>query len=433
MKKWMVLAMALLMVPFAALGEGFDLATEARQVCTEMTTGQYDAIVEKSNETVRAVVTADMLAQSWEMLAGMVGAFEEVSSEQLQTPAKTAIFELHFEKGDVRLFVSFDDQGRISNLGMQPLSKYEATPRDLPEGARETDVTLFEGTEKALPGKIVAPEGDVKAYVVFVHGSGPCDMDESAGPNRVFRDMAFDLAENGVGSLRFDKITYAHPELLVQTVEQEYLLPVREAYRVMKENAGDAKIYMAGHSEGGILTPWLVSECGFDGGVALAGTPKALWEMSYDQNLLSIAGMPEDQRETLLAQVEAEKARALTIKDMTAEEAKGQTVFGMDAVYLRHMALLDEIAIAKETGKPFLFLWGEDDFQVNKSAYEAWKEGLGEGALYAYVTYPGLNHMFLKAEAGDSLFNAQAAYSRPGFADPAVGRDIATWIAGLGA
>lgn len=434
MKKLLALLLTLMLLPAAALAaEAPSFADRARGVCQALTGSEYAQIAGQFNENMRAVVDEALLEQSWAAVLAQMGAYEGIAEEQLNEANRTAVFTLQHEKGGVTLAVVFDDAGQISGLTLHPNVVYEPVQRALPEGASESEVKLFANSERETGGLLLRPAGadEETPYVVFVHGSGASDRDETVGPNKPFRDIAYDLAALGVGSLRFDKINYAHPELPVETVEQEYLQPVREALRVLKEETGARRVYEVGHSEGGILTPWLVRECGFDGGVALAGTPLPLWQMSYDQNLLSIAAMPEEQREALLAQVESERARAETLKEMTEEEARGQTVFGISAYYLRYMDLLDQVAIARESGKPYLFLWGEADFQVNGAAFEAWREGLGTDGPYAYKTYPGLSHLFLPAEEGDGIANAMDAYSRPAVVDPAVGRDIAEWIQSL--
>ena len=101
----------------------------------------------------------------------------------------------------------------------------------------------------------------------------------------------------------------------------------------------------------------------------------------------------------------------------------------MNALYLKSMDVLDQAAIADQTEKPFLFLWGEADFQVSRTAFDGWRQALGDGSRYTYLTYAGLNHLFMPAQEGDSLMNVQEAYARPAQVDSAVAADIAAWMA----
>ena len=130
----------------------------------------------------------------------------------------------------------------------------------------------------------------------------------------------------------------------------------------------------------------------------------------------------------LLAQIEAEEEKGLRLAWMSDQEAALETVFGMPAVYLAHMARIDQAQIAKESTKPFLFLWGGADFQVERGAFDAWRDRLGEDERFVYITYPGLNHLFMPAGEEDSILSAQAAYETPKAVDAKVSADIAAWI-----
>ncbi len=435
MKKVLAILLALMLAGvISALSETTDglgdIEGEARTICNALVEGDYSAITDRFNDSMSAVVDETMLQQSWEAVIAQYGAFSEVESLYVDEATQSATLRLKHEQSAIILTVAFDDAGLISGLNLRPDAVYEAAEKALPEGVTEVEVVLFEGTDHALNARILHPDNAAcdTPYVILVQGSGASDMDETIGPNKPFRDLAYDLAAQGVGSLRFDKITFAHPELSIETVEQEYLEPVTEALRILREESNASRVYVAGHSLGGILTPWLVQSCGFDGGIVLSGTPLPLWQMSYDQNLLVIEGMPEDQRDDLLAQIEAEAEKAKGLMEMSDEEAATTTIFGVSAVYQRSIAQLNEIAIAKETEKPYLFLWGESDFQVNSEAYQAWQDGLGDDPLYTYITYPGLNHLLMPSEEGDSILNVQSAYMRPASIPAQVSADILKWI-----
>lgn len=428
--KRMITLVAVCLLLASAVWAQADTASLARQTAEQMMRGAYGQVVARFDETMRGAVDEAALAAGFGQIMEALGACTEVIDVQADEDARTAVVRLAHERGASRMMAAFDAQDRIASLFIAPEQESaQAVARALPEGASAQAVELFAGSARALAGEMIVPAGEALAYVVFAHGSGPSDMNETIGGNQPFRDLAYDLAALGVGSLRFDKITYAHPEIPVQTVEQEYLEPVREALRVLREHAGAARVYVIGHSEGGMLTPYLTEEGGFDGGISLAGTPLALWEISMAQNLAVMELVPEAQRAPLLAQIDAEREKGLRLAQMSDEEAAAETVFGISAVYLRHMARMDQAEIARRCGKPFLFLWGEADFQVGREAFAAWQARLGSDARYTYRTYPGLNHLLMTEDEGDSILNAAAAYETPKTVAPQVAADIAAWIA----
>lgn len=59
----------------------------------------------------------------------------------------------------------------------------------------------------------------------------------------------------GVASIRYDKMSYAHPEAFSgrYTVDLEYTASVLEALKTLKENASISSVYCLGHSLGGCI------------------------------------------------------------------------------------------------------------------------------------------------------------------------------------
>ena len=64
----------------------------------------------------------------------------------------------------------------------------------------------------AVPGTLSIPKLPRPCpAAVLLAGSGPNDRDETIGRNKPLKDLAWGLASAGVGVLRFDKVTFAHP------------------------------------------------------------------------------------------------------------------------------------------------------------------------------------------------------------------------------
>ena len=66
-------------------------------------------------------------------------------------------------------------------------------------GAVAKDIEVVTDTFR-LPGTLELPENVVGKVpcVVFVHGSGPNDRDETLGPNKPFSELAHALAAHGI-------------------------------------------------------------------------------------------------------------------------------------------------------------------------------------------------------------------------------------------
>ncbi|MBI5324035.1 MAG: DUF3887 domain-containing protein, partial [Ignavibacteriae bacterium] len=125
-----------------------------------------------------------------------------------------------------------------------------------------------------LPCVLTIPKGEGPfSVVVLIHGSGPNDRDETLGPNKPFRDIAWGLASRKIAVFRYDKRTLTHRNKFMQIAdsitpfletEQDALKAVDtlKSYPEIDKN----KIFVLGHSLGGMLLPRIgVADTTIDG------------------------------------------------------------------------------------------------------------------------------------------------------------------------
>lgn len=443
MKKMFSLSLALLLslalcAGCMAQGDAFtqDQALDmAQQVADALAHEDYAWLVAQFDETMAAQVNEDLLRQAWQAQLEALGPYqraENAQAAQAQGGYSVQAQLLH-QAGQQVLLLTFDEAGKISGMLLRP--QPQAQPHQaLPQGVTERQVTLFPGEARELGGTLLLPDDPAPGMpaALLMQGSGASDRDETVGPNKPFRDIALALAERGVASLRFDKITYAHPELFMggsYTVEMEYLQPVAEALRVLEEEAPGHQVFLIGHSQGGMLAPWLMHNCPqLAGGVLLAGSPRQLWQIQVDQNLAVIDTLPQAQREENLALVRAEVEKAQSLLSLSPQEVEQITVFGLPGPYAYSLAQIDAAALARGNQKPLLILQGQADVQVSLTDFEGWRTALGEGELYTYRLYPNLSHLFTPSKPGLTFQEAMAEYMEPMAVDAQALSDIGDWI-----
>ncbi len=129
--------------------------------------------------------------------------------------------------------------------------------------------------------------------------------------------------------------------------------------------------------------------------------------------------------------MEAEKQKALALKDLTDEEAMKEenAPFTLSAWYMRHLEHIDTARLHLEDQKPVLILQGENDRQVYMEDFALWKEKLASHPDATFKSYPGLNHLFGKYE-GDPVPFSQlivVEYMQHTPIPEEVIQDIAAW------
>jgi pimeloyl-ACP methyl ester carboxylesterase len=176
-----------------------------------------------------------------------------------------------------------------------------------------------------------------------------------------------------------------------------------------------------------MLAPIIVKDSGglFDGFVSLAGSPRMLPEISFDQNI-TLLGTPENLA-YLKFTLGQELAKLDQLDSWTESELLSKSIMGYPAYYLKDMIHRDAKGAALSLDVPMLFLQGSADFQVYADKdYAMWKEILAGKEKVEFKLYDGLNHMFMVSKGKDA--GTPAEYLQKGQVSQNVMQDIAEFI-----
>lgn len=415
-----------------------DLEAVSREAVEALAAGDSAPLHTLFSPSMAAQLSAQQLEAAWAQTIATAG--EYTGTESVSVAEKEGFTVVTVTSGfttrPVLADLTYGHAGQLEGLwfsyGEAPTTA-PAEPPDLPEGATEEEIAVG---QYELPGKLLLPGGaGPNAAVLLVGGSGPTDMDGTVGTagNAVLRDLAYQLAEHGVPTLRYDKRFAAHPELATSasTIQDEVLDDVAAAIELMgaMPELESREIVVLGHSLGGMLLPEIVADSPeVAGGVIVAGTARSLWAVIGSQNeqaidaALEAETITEEQAAEQRTALAAEIARAETLTDPHAESILG--VLSAAYVVSVNELKLPELAAGLEI--PLLVLQGANDFQVSAGAdFESWRPVLEANADVTYELFPGLNHLMMPA---DSDVPDVSQYDIPANVAPEVTALIADWL-----
>ena len=404
--------------------------------------GDEAAALLMMDETMSAAMTGQIGAM-WPQLTALGGEFEGTGEAQAlsQDGFDIVLLELRFKNLTLIQRTVFDGNGKVAGLFFAPGSLTPPAPETNDENNRtqETALTVDAGEGYPLDALLTLPEGEVKAGIVLVQGSGPSDKDESIGANAPFRDLARGLAGHGIATLRYDKRSYAHGKKMTEeagyprlTVDEETVDDAGAALRLLRERPELAgrPVWLLGHSLGAMLASYIGSKAGApEGYILLAGSPRKLWEVSREQNL-AIAREYEAAGDMFNAKavrdiVAAEEKKAAAMDSLADDD----TVFGLPVPYQRHLQGIDAAALHMQDQKPVLVLQGERDKQVSMDDFLLWQEKLKGHPAAEFISYPLLNHLFGDYQGEPvTLMNVAAEYAARTPVDEQVIEDIAGFV-----
>lgn len=440
------LAMACLL-PLTAAGGGswFDAGRQetfkaaAVEMVEQMEAGSFDPVIASFAPELKAQLGVPQLKAAMAQMNALAGPFLEVigAAASLQdNVAAVEVYVRHQQKA-IKLRLPFDQTGQVIGLWMNiaPESEIEklfsAGKAAASTGVHSKDHAVEVGEYK-LPGFLVTPREDIPDQgiaVLLVAGSGPQDRDETVGAaaNKPLRDIADGLAAQGIASLRYEKRSFAAPQAFAKgaTIEAEVLDDVKAAVSLMQNDplTMDSALYVIGHSLGGMLVPQILKDNpALQGAVILAGSPRSLWDIIYDQNISAIAsqaGLTDEQRQQGALQVRGmrDQANAMDQNNMA-------DLFGMPGSYIVSLNALELAQKAKTLTQPLFILQGGQDVQVYADKdFLSWQALLGEREGLEYKLYPQLNHLFMQGRTGTA-----ADYNDQALVDSGVISDIASWL-----
>lgn len=265
---------------------------------------------------------------------------------------------------------------------------------------------------------------------VFLHGSGPQDRDESIGDTRVFRDLAEGLASQGIATFRYDKPARApdrRPATGQDPLEREVLADAAAVLAAVRgrPTIDPRRVFLIGHSLGGLLAPEVALRDGKVAGIVLLATPgRPLREVAQEQwrtleTQATEAGDPAEAESMRALRLRLDEVAAGSVPD--AEEVGGTPAATWRALFSR-----DIRSLLRKAARPTLVLHGERDFQVGMADFQVLSTLQQEMSLPACRarSYPALNHLFVAGVGKSSLLE----YARSGQVDRQVVIDIAEWI-----
>lgn len=408
----------------------------ARSFALGLFEGRDEEIGKSMTPEVKAAMTPAQSEQLRASLAAEHGAFQGAGEawleDRLQGFQRYRV-PLRFEKATLDMRVVMDGAGLVAGLFFVP---HVERPAKSGEPKPPVDESAVQIGDPGLPGTISRPAGAGPfPAVVLVHGSGPNDRDETLGPNKPFRDLAWGLAQQGVLVLRYDKRSYVRPDDLLKvgmelTVRHEVLTDARAALDVLRARPEvDAeRIYVLGHSLGGTLAPRIAGDEPRPAGViVLAGATLPLPEKMLEQTryILEQSGNRSAAAQQHLEQLEAAVTTVRSaLSGKTADP--GEATLGVPIGYFRDLEAHDPPAQAAKLDLPVLVLQGGRDYQVTLRDFERWRQALSGRPAACLKVYDDLDHLFRKGSGPSTPQD----YERKAPVDPGVIRDIAGWILG---
>jgi uncharacterized protein len=358
------------------------------------------------DNSIKDKVTIDLLSKTSTQLDAQLGAYQNTIS----VTNKGAVFSYYTQFKNMAL--DFDikfKEDKIVSFFLKPHQEVYANDYKIKSGTIDLKGTLLEAKNSTI-------------LIIFIHGSGPNDRDETIGPNKPFKDMAEAFLKEGIASYRFDKRTKSNPETFSDesTVEDEVVV---DAVAIINHFRGSEKfknhkIIVLGHSLGAFMMPKIANSISIDKAIMMAGNARDLQDVIIDQYVYLNNLNPTKEGEDEIIKVKKEVS-LLTSNKINTTASSDELPLGLSAKYWQSLINYKPLVEVKKITIPLLILNGERDYQVTMKEFNLWKKTL-VNTKTQFISYPKLNHLFIAGEGKPS----PEEYTFKGEVDTKVIQDI---------
>jgi dienelactone hydrolase len=423
-----------------------DPESIGREIVTQLAARHFSEVELHFDDRMQAALPQEKLATMWDSLLGQAGAFHRIVRAEAteQQGRRVAIVSCEFEHVARNAKIVVNAQGRVAGLFFVPAAAAQAAQAASwsapsyanPAGFHEREITVVDGQWK-LPGTLTLPNGEGPfAAIVMVHGSGPEDQDETIGPNKPFKDLAWGLASQKIAVLRYVKRTKEYgaqsSSTAAYTVKDETIADAYAAVALLASlpEIDRHHVYVLGHSLGGMLAPRIAAgDCQVAGIIIAAGTARPLQRVIVEQ-LKYLTNLHGEATEESRKQIAAAERAEAEIEDPALKFTSTVNLLGaeMPASYFLDLRVYHPGEVAAGLKIPILVLQGGRDYQVTDQDYDLWKAALARNPRASFRFYPALTHLFMSGTGSGPA--SPSDYAVPGHVSTQVVHDIVMWVNG---
>ncbi|MFZ3274540.1 MAG: DUF3887 domain-containing protein [Lutibacter sp.] len=354
----------------------------------------YEKAYSFFDDSIKSKISEELLKTTEQQLENQLGKFNNII--EINQENTTYFYYANFEKMKLDIKITLSEANKILGFFFAPHREF--IKKNLPG----YNLNIKSGNIN-LKGTILLPEkNNLKKLMIFVHGSGPQDRDETIYENKPFKDIAESLWLKGIASYRFDKRTLTNPESFndQSTIDDEVTNDIINIINYFKENEQFAayEIILLGHSLGANLMPRIANKSNqISKIILLAGNARPLEKLIAKQYDYLYNLNPSPELQEAIEKIK-DQISLLTSKAFNVNTPKEKLPFNQSGYYWKSVLDYDPLKEVKNVKIPMLILQGERDYQVTMEDFDLWKSTLKNNNKASFISYPKLNHLFMNGE-----------------------------------
>ncbi|MBZ9731087.1 alpha/beta hydrolase [Salegentibacter sp. JZCK2] len=268
----------------------------------------------------------------------------------------------------------------------------------------EEEITIDKFTDGTL---VLSPIAENPPLVIFIQGSGPANRDGNSPEGMINKSdfakkLAYELADKGIASFRFDKRSLKAKELNLESISfDDFVTDVENILGHFKNERNFSNLIVAGHSQGSLIG-MLAAKDNADAFISIAGPGKSIEHILTEQLLAQLPTLKDDINKSL---------QEIKKNGSTAEYPKilGSLFSPPNQAFLASWMQHDPSEEIAKLKIPVLIIQGTRDLQVKEEQAEMLHKAAPNSEL---VMLKDMNHVFREIKEEEKDQNL-ASYNNP--------------------
>lgn len=394
MKKLATIICVLMMILSGCVNKGNNLEKEKLVAMNATTYFQQrkdnDFYILLDSETKNRM-TVDDISHDFDEFIYLYGESLEVDSESIQATRNGKYVQVNvpvrFKHGWMDFSFTINQSSSVVDFSITASDKLDENGYNEWQYVYKTE----QGEANAV---LTSPNGSQKVpVVILVHDKDAFDKNSTLGVNKVFRNLAYVLADSGVASIRYDRT------IMDLDTKDSLELMLAELQAVVNSTAqferlDTERVYLLGYGVGGYLLPKLAQQLNVKGLILSSAPSGHLEEVLYREQMYLI------QQDKSLASGEKKnkeeetKAALEIIQTLTKPEEFPYDIFGYSPEFWLSLKEYQAIEEVKTLNSKILITQGSNDYQVSTGEYNAWVNGLKQQKNITFKYYKNMDHLF---------------------------------------
>lgn len=367
-------------------------------------------------------LTEEELSSELDNIVRIYGKVKEISTDNTSYVNKDSELEVkvpvRFTSGWMDFQYSINESGSITGFKIVSSEMLDES------GYKETKGT-YEFSDYSETYVYTEPKAinEKTPILIMIHGKDAFDRNSTVGVNRVFRSLAYQLADNKIASVRYDRIVSSYEvddskELILE--ELQAVLKALKNDKLLEEHP----IYLFGYGIGGYLMPYLANQISGDGYIIANAPAENIAQGFYDEKIYLIDLDTSYDDEDKVTKKKEAKATLDIINSLSSPNDYTRKLFGYTSSFWLGIKNYDALSLVKSIKKPVMVIAGSNDYEVSTESYNAWVQALSDNKSADLKFYKDLDHLFIvrhtQSKPADSLTE--------GTLSPALIKDLVSFV-----